>query len=147
MTAELAARESGPLSHFDRGGLRPRKWDDTEVIPPKAPWRAMLRRRPISPRVSAAISYLMERYRSRVLTHGLAELPQSHRYGGRWCRRGRRRSERELFFVSLSHHDRRASGTTSSSLFWRALFWQGLFWQGLFWRALFWQRTFLSCLF
>lgn len=36
MTAELAARESAPLSHFDRGGLRPHKWDDTEVIPPKA---------------------------------------------------------------------------------------------------------------
>ena len=35
MTAELAARESAPLSHFDRGGLRPHKWDDTEVIPPK----------------------------------------------------------------------------------------------------------------
>ena len=36
MTAELAALESAPLSHFDRGGLRPHKWDDTEVIPPKA---------------------------------------------------------------------------------------------------------------
>ena len=93
-----------PYHILTRAGCFPLKWDDTEVIPPK-PWRAMLRRRPFSPRLSvAALSHLIERYRC-VLTHGLAEFCRviSMECSCRW---GRRRSERELFFVSLSRRDR-----------------------------------------
>ena len=116
MTAELAAPESAPLSHFDRSVLRPHKWEDTEVIPPKA----LEGDAPSAPNIPARecghIVFDGKIPVSRIDTWVAAVAIKSPRWGC-WRRRGRRRSEQELFFVSLSHHNRQASGTTFSSLF------------------------------
>ena len=68
----LLPRASAALSVIWGRGCAPQKSDDTEVVPPvllrarrvsaqRKPWRAMLRRRPLLPRASAALSVIWGR--------------------------------------------------------------------------------------